>query len=124
ADQHALRRHNLALVLAQVARRGPRSRARIAEGDRAQQEPGLHGWSYEGARGWDAVHGPTPGWDAAFLLIPWWMYEHHGDRRILERHYPGMRRSFDWLTSYADGHILDVGLGDWVAPGGDPPEGP
>jgi predicted NBD/HSP70 family sugar kinase len=31
ADQHALRRHNLALVLAQVARRGPRSRARIAE---------------------------------------------------------------------------------------------
>jgi predicted NBD/HSP70 family sugar kinase len=30
ADQHALRRHNLALVLAHVARRGPRSRARIA----------------------------------------------------------------------------------------------
>jgi predicted NBD/HSP70 family sugar kinase len=31
ADQQALRRHNLALVLAQVARRGPRSRARLAE---------------------------------------------------------------------------------------------
>ena len=30
-DQRALRRHNLALVLGQVARRGPRSRARIAE---------------------------------------------------------------------------------------------
>jgi predicted NBD/HSP70 family sugar kinase len=31
ADQHALRRHNLALVLGHVARRGPRSRARIAD---------------------------------------------------------------------------------------------
>jgi predicted NBD/HSP70 family sugar kinase len=30
ADQHALRRHNLALVLGHVARHGPRSRARIA----------------------------------------------------------------------------------------------
>jgi predicted NBD/HSP70 family sugar kinase len=30
ADQHALRRHNLALVVGHVARRGPRSRARIA----------------------------------------------------------------------------------------------
>jgi alpha-L-rhamnosidase len=82
------------------------------------------GWSYEGAPGWDAVHGPTPGWDAAYVLIPWWMYQHQGDRRILERHFAGMRRYFDWLTSYADGHVLDVGLGDWVAPGGDPPEGP
>jgi predicted NBD/HSP70 family sugar kinase len=31
ADQQALRRHNLALVLEHVARRGPRSRARIAD---------------------------------------------------------------------------------------------
>jgi predicted NBD/HSP70 family sugar kinase len=31
SDQRALRRHNLALVLGHVARRGPRSRARLAE---------------------------------------------------------------------------------------------
>ena len=95
----------------------------LPDGELADIAP-TPGWSYEGAPGWDAVHGPTPAWDAAFLLIPWWMYEYNGDRGILERHFAGMRRYFDWLTSYADGHVLDVGLGDWLAPGGDPPEGP
>jgi len=83
------------------------------------------GWSYEGAPGWTAVHGPTPAWDAAYLQIPWWMYQYGGDRRILETHFAGMRRYFDWLMSYADDRqLLDVGLGDWLSPGGEPPEGP
>jgi alpha-L-rhamnosidase len=82
-------------------------------------------WSYEGAPGWPVVHGPTPAWDAALFVIPWNLYETEGDVRILERHYEGMRQYFSWLESYAneDG-LFDVGLGDWVAPGGNPPEGP
>jgi alpha-L-rhamnosidase len=102
---------------------GDLAETQLGDGELADIAP-TPGWSYEGAPGWDAVHGPTPGWDAAYLLIPWWMYQHHGDRRILEQHFAGMRRYFEWLTSYGEGHLLDVGLGDWVAPGGDPPEGP
>ena len=83
------------------------------------------GWSYEGQPGWGAVHGPTPAWDASLFVIPWNLYENDGDTSLLEMHFDGMQRYFSWLLSYAeeDG-TLDVGLGDWVAVGGNPPEGP
>jgi alpha-L-rhamnosidase len=36
-----------------------------------------------------------------------------------------MRSYLSWLETYADDEgLFDVGLGDWVAPGGNPPEGP
>jgi alpha-L-rhamnosidase len=78
------------------------------------------GWSYEGAEGWGGVQGPTPGWDVAYFLIPWWLYQYYGDERILETHYEGMKLYLDWLEGYADGYIVRVGLGDWS----NPPEGP
>ncbi len=71
------------------------------------------GWSYEGSDGWRAVQGPTPGWDAAYMLIPWWMYEFYGDKQLLETHYDGMKLYLGWLQEYADNHIVEVGLGDW-----------
>lgn len=82
-------------------------------------------WSYEGEPGWPAVHGPTPAWDAALYEIPWNLYITEGDVRILEQHYGEMQAYLPWLETYAneDG-LFDVGLGDWVAPGGNPPEGP
>jgi alpha-L-rhamnosidase len=82
-------------------------------------------WSYEDAPGWPAVHGPTPAWDAALFEIAWNLYLTEGDVRVLEEHYDGMREYFTWLESYAsDDGLFRVGLGDWVAPGGNPPEGP
>jgi alpha-L-rhamnosidase len=82
-------------------------------------------WSYEDAPGWPAVHGPTPAWDAALFVLSWNLYLTEGDVRILEEHYGEMQDYFSWLESYVneDG-LFDVGLGDWVAPGGNPPEGP
>ncbi|PRY02490.1 family 78 glycoside hydrolase catalytic domain [Allonocardiopsis opalescens] len=83
------------------------------------------GWSYEGQPGWPAVHGPTPAWDMALFVLPRNLYEMEGDVRALERHYDGMRRYFSWLESRVDAEgLYPVGLGDWLAPGGDPPEGP
>ncbi|SEW31068.1 alpha-L-rhamnosidase [Natrinema salifodinae] len=84
----------------------------------------------------DAVQGPTPGWDAAFILIPWWVYQYYGDTRLLERHYDDWTRYIDWMQQWSDGdilddlpetiadheepvrryedsHVLPVGLGDW-----------
>lgn len=82
------------------------------------------GWSYEGAPGWPRVHGPVPAWDAALFEIPWRMYEHYGDERILAAVYEEQKRYFDYLASRADGRIVRVGLGDWIPPGGRNPEGP
>ena len=74
-------------------------------------------WSYEGSRGWGAVEGPTPGWDASYFIMPWLMYQYNGDERILEKHYEPMQRYMDWFEGYFDGLLPDMGLGDWVAPG-------
>lgn len=46
---------------------------------------------------------PLPGfgedlvWSAAFVLIPWWHYIHYGDRRILERSYPYLKKYINYL---------------------------
>ncbi|GAA1776599.1 family 78 glycoside hydrolase catalytic domain [Streptomonospora arabica] len=83
------------------------------------------GWSYEGSPGWPAVQGPTPAWDMALFVLSRNLYETEGDVGVLERHYDGMQRYFSWLESRRDADDLyPVGLGDWVAPGGNPPEGP
>ncbi len=62
--------------------------------------------------GWG--YGIGPAWDSAYLLIPWYLYQHHGDIRVLEENYDGMKRYVDYLTDRAVDHIVDLGLGDWV----------
>ena len=36
-------------------------------------------------------------WSSAFLVIPWWQYIHYGDKGILEKSYPYMRKYIDYL---------------------------
>jgi alpha-L-rhamnosidase len=90
-------------------------------------------WGYTDSR-FEGFEEPIPAWDAAYVLVPWWTYQYCGDRRLLETHYEGMKSLVDFHGEYAGAgdsaadHILDIGLGDWVAPGhGEirslPPEG-
>ena len=44
--------------------------------------------------------GPEP-WNAAYVLIPWWLYEYRGDRRTLADHYAAMKRFIDWEIARA-----------------------
>ena len=40
-----------------------------------------------------------PAWESAYLIIPWYIYEYRGDRRILKRHYENYKR---WIAWYRD----------------------
>lgn len=74
--------------------------------------------------GWGMADAPE--WGAAFVLIPWYVYQDTGDTRILERHYPALRRYVDYLAAQTRDAAPPSCLGDWLAPGqgGNPPEGP
>ena len=64
--------------------------------------------------GWGYAWGNGPAWDSALCIIPMMLYEYKGDRRILERAYPAMKKYVDYLTSRAkeDGLVYH-GLSDW-----------
>ena len=55
---------------------------------------------------------PRPGlgedlvWSSAYLAIPWYQYQHYGDRRILEDHYASMIRYMDYLRSQGRADIM------------------
>ena len=60
---------------------------------------------------------PTdPAWGAAYPLLVEYMWEHYGDRRIVEQHFNGIRMWAEWLHSKADadGIVSYVKYGDWV----------
>jgi len=88
-------------------------------GDAQNTETGYvpHSAPYEGGGG-----GPL--WGSALVTLPWVMYEHYGDRRVVESHYAGMRRWIEYLTTRtdADGVIAREepggwNLGEWATPG-------
>ena len=52
-----------------------------------------------------------------YLLIPWLLYCHYGDQRVLREHYQGMKRWVDYLTTRASSHIVEYShYGDWAPP--------
>lgn len=64
--------------------------------------------------GWGYTWGNGPAWDSAFLLIPWYEYLYYGDIDAFRRHYDGMKRYVDYLTSRAEDGIVNIGLNDWA----------
>jgi alpha-L-rhamnosidase len=62
-------------------------------------------------------YGEGPAWESAILLIPWFVYEHCGDERILTSNYATMKAYVDYETSVASNNIVSYGLGDWEPAG-------
>ncbi|MFZ1932925.1 MAG: family 78 glycoside hydrolase catalytic domain [Thermoguttaceae bacterium] len=66
--------------------------------------------------------GGGPAWSGICITLPWQLYLHYGDRRILETCYPMMQRWLDFLKTKAKDHQLQPWggvwdfLGDWVPP--------
>ena len=77
----------------------------------------------------DALHfyGST-GWGDAICIVPWVLYEHYGDRQILEETFPAMLRWNDFVWSISNGPIVrppsdwsgrGFTFGDWLQPQND-----
>ena len=59
-----------------------------------------------------------PAWGTAWVVIPWYLYQYYGDKRVLEQNYSGMKKWVDFLTGQTRDHILSYGeIGDWCPPG-------
>ena len=55
----------------------------------------------------------SPEWGSAFIIIPWYVYKWYGDDSLLREYYPQMKKYLTYLSSRADKHIIEYGLGDW-----------
>lgn len=57
-------------------------------------------------------------WGITQVTIPWHLYRHYGDVRVLERHYEGMCRYIEyWHEESTDGYLAarTANYGDWLA---------
>ncbi len=57
-------------------------------------------------------------WSDAGVICPWEMYRAYGDKRLLKKHYPMMKKWIEYMHSYGEDEYLYVGgkhYGDWLA---------
>lgn len=60
-----------------------------------------------------------PNWARTRVTIPWFMYQHSGDTRILSERYERMKLYVDYWSDVAENHIIPAKYnhyGDWLAP--------
>ncbi len=65
----------------------------------------------------DEAFGAT-GWADAMLVVPWTIYKHYGDRRILANHYRSMQMWIQYMGQRAGENLLwqgDFHFGDWLS---------
>ncbi|MBC7721563.1 MAG: family 78 glycoside hydrolase catalytic domain, partial [Pedobacter sp.] len=56
----------------------------------------------------------SPEWGSAYVIMPWYMYQWYGDKRVLEENYEGMKNYATHLQKQAGAsNIVSYGLGDW-----------
>ncbi len=54
---------------------------------------------------------------STFIIIPWLLYLHYSDKRVLEQHYKSMKGWIDFLTSVSEEYIIPYSYyGDWAQP--------
>ncbi|HOZ48047.1 MAG TPA: family 78 glycoside hydrolase catalytic domain [Candidatus Hydrogenedentes bacterium] len=63
-----------------------------------------------------------PAWAGNYPLVVWYAYQYYGDRRLLEDHYPCMKRWVDYLGTLAEDNVIETGgyYGDHMLPGDAP----
>ena len=71
------------------------------------------GWGKSGPNG-SPGNMADPWWGGAIVMTPWNLYEHYGDRRVLENGFEAMKAYVDYLTSQSKDNLVEWGLGDWL----------
>jgi alpha-L-rhamnosidase len=64
--------------------------------------------------GWGYYWGNGPAWDYALIILPWKTYVYSGDKQMLQKYYPAMKKYMDFLSGTTEDYIVRWGLGDWV----------
>ena len=64
----------------------------------------------------ESTKSAPPAWGSAYPIIVWYLYRYYEDVPALERHFDGIRKWCDYLTTTAKEHIVSWGLGDHMAP--------
>ncbi len=60
-------------------------------------------------------------WPSTFIFVPGMLYEQYGERRVLEQHYPAMKKWMEHMRSFLKNDIMPKDTyGDWCVP----PESP
>jgi len=60
-------------------------------------------------------------WPSTFLFVPGMLYEQYGDRRVLEREYPAMKKWMDHEHTFLTNGLMPKDqYGDWCVPPEDP----
>ncbi|MGZ5555045.1 MAG: alpha-L-rhamnosidase-related protein, partial [Candidatus Aminicenantales bacterium] len=61
-----------------------------------------------------------PAWSSAYATLVELLWDHYGDRRVINVHYGSLKRYIDFLGRNADGNIIRTlgKYGDWCPPGG------
>lgn len=66
--------------------------------------------------------GGPGGWGAAIVEVPYQLYRHYGDEKILVKYYENMRRYIDYLDAHSEFGLVTSDregawcLGDWCGP--------
>ncbi len=55
----------------------------------------------------------SPEWGSASVIIPWQLYKWYGDKEIVKKAYPMMKKYVGYLQNKSKNNILEHGLGDW-----------
>ena len=58
-----------------------------------------------------------PDWGAAYVLLPWYLYNYYGDTEVFTRHYEHLRQWMEYVGGLRVDGIVTRGYGDWCPPG-------
>lgn len=58
-----------------------------------------------------------PDWGAAYVLLPWYLYNYYGDTDVFTRHYAHLQRWIEYVGGLREDGIVTRGYGDWCPPG-------
>jgi len=58
-----------------------------------------------------------PAWGTACVIIPWYLYQYYGDKRILEENYSLIKKWVEFLSTKTEDYIVSYfKYGDWCPP--------